>query len=147
MIHIDDVIDAFALTINRLEGSRTRSWLGGLCSQGDRGMEGLRVIQYRRRHFYARHRVGPEDIGYHPIRLSHPDHSRRCEVPDNYVGSTVKAAETLEFEARVTMDEGIQRLTMAYLDGTVTYLERKMETECSTARTYNISDVLLARRM
>lgn len=142
MIHIDDVVDAFALAITRLEKMSGRHWFDNLLGESKEEKSVLEIFNIA---------AGASTPAIELIRKilaiarsasplqTIPGDAR---YPDNYVGSTTKAEEVLSFKARVSIDEGIQRLALAYLGETESYLERKLANECPPRSNYTINDVL-----
>ena len=142
MIHIDDVIDAFALAINRLEAKKSGSLVGDLWRSENEEGNDLETFNIA---------AGSSVPAISLIRkiLEITDSASPLQTipgddrfPDNYIGSITKAASILGFEARVNIDEGIHRLAIAYLSETIDYLEGKFATDCSTPHKYSASDLL-----
>ena len=130
MIHIDDVVDAWTLAINRLEEKRQ--------SEGPSGLEIYNIATG----------VSSPVIGLirktlaltqssSPIRIISGDD----RFPDTYVGGTTKAKNVLGFEARIGQDEGLHRLASAYLRDTIDYLERNTEVECDRPKMYSADGI------
>ena len=142
MIHIDDVIDAFALAINRLEEKSRGTWF-------DRLRRSRRAATSDFEAFNIAAGVSAPAIELISKILAITQSASPVQTlpgddrfPDRYVGSIEKAATVLGFRARVDIDDGVHRLAMAYLDETVHYLKRKLEADCLTPHKFSNTDLL-----
>jgi hypothetical protein len=129
MIHIDDVIDAFASAVNRLRdriGTPTSAIEVYNVGTGT-STPAIELIQ----------KVMALTNSSSPVQTIPGDD----RFPDRYIGSTTKAQEVLGFSAKIGQDQGLHRLAMSFIANTIDYLEDKVNAECSTPTTYSSADL------
>lgn len=132
MVHIDDVIDAFALAVNRLEEKRNSKQAESEVEVYNIGTSSSTPAVELIRKILALTNSSS------PVQTIPAD----GRFPDRYVGSTIKSAEVLGYRSRVTMDEGLHRLVIAYLDETVNYLAGQLDADCGVPTRYSDADLL-----
>ncbi|KAL1407751.1 hypothetical protein Q8F55_007185 [Vanrija albida] len=137
MVHVDDVVDAFALAITRLDG-KARSWLGrshGSVEVFNVGTSSsTTAIELIRKTLWLTNSSSP-------LRVLPADD----RFPSHYVGSTDKASSVLGYKARVSIDAGLHALASDTLAETVAFLARRQHEppfECGAPKAYSAADVL-----
>jgi len=127
MIHIDDVVRAFGLAMHRLNEKEVSD--AALHSGTGRSIEAFNVasgvsvmsLDLVRKILWLTNSSSPLQVI--------PSDNR---FPDKYVGSTVKAASVLGFQAQVSIDDGLRKLYKAYLEQTAAYLNDRINTGCAS---------------
>jgi hypothetical protein len=141
-VHIDDAINAFVLAANRLEHKRASGSGGKLGKLAFRNPskleaynvaagESVPVTELLRRILSITQSASPVQ--------TIPGDDR---FPDDYIGSTIKAARELGFHAQIGVEEGLHRLATAYMGQTMGYPERKIEDACANPPRFGVSDLL-----
>ncbi|WVR09270.1 hypothetical protein IAU60_006335 [Kwoniella sp. DSM 27419] len=127
MIHIDDVIDAFSLAVNRLEG-RAGDLIEVFNVARGASSPAMGLVQ----------KVLTLTNSSSPLQVIPGDD----RYPDRYVGSTTRARDVLGFESRIDQDQGLVRLVSAYLGDTIDYLDAKISTDCAGRPAYTTHDLV-----
>lgn len=138
MVHIDDVVDAIILSIQRLS-TRSHSRRFGLFPH-------RLPATFEQFNVAAGRAVSAIELVrkiLHLTRSKSPIHTIPSDArfPARYEGSTELATSVLGFTAKVGIDEGLWRLAKAYYQQSRGYLERKREKECQI-RSYSRADLL-----
>nr|XP_031859815.1 uncharacterized protein CI109_004663 [Kwoniella shandongensis]KAA5526887.1 hypothetical protein CI109_004663 [Kwoniella shandongensis] len=129
MVHIDDVVDAFTLAVNRLEDTTFSTPSSVEMFNVGTGTS-TPAIQLIRKILALTNSSSPLQ--------TIPGDDR---FPDHYIGSTKAAKDVLGFQSRVSQDDGLVRLTTAFLEDTLSYLERKTDDSCQP-KSYSIADLV-----
>ncbi|KAK8844534.1 hypothetical protein IAR55_006381 [Kwoniella newhampshirensis] len=128
MVHIDDVVDAFTLAVNHLESTSSSDASSVEVFNVGTGTStpALELIR----------KVLALTNSSSPMQTIPGDD----RFPDHYIGSTTKAKEVLGYQSRVSQDEGLLRLTVAFMYETLLYTHRKIQNDCQP-KIYGIADL------
>jgi nucleoside-diphosphate-sugar epimerase len=126
MVHIDDVVHAFLLSVGRLERGGIDSIEAYNIGTGT-SASAMEIIQ----------KVLALTNSSSPLQII-PGDSR---FPDHYIGTTSKATTDLGFTAQVGVDEGLVRLVSAFYRDTLSFVDRQLSTSCSPRPAYSTRDL------
>ena len=126
MVHIDDVVHAFTLAVDKLERGATTSIEAYNVGTGT-SAAAMDIIQ----------KVLALTNSSSPLQIIPGDD----RFPDHYIGTTDKAADQLGFRAKVGVDEGLIRLVAAFYQDSIAFIDSKIESTCISRPTYDVSDL------
>lgn len=131
LVHINDVVDAFGLVVDRLERAR----------HAKKKKTGMAVFSV-----HSNSSVTSKTIFGKVVTLTKSASPlqiipRNDKYLDRYV-SQPPASKLGGWRPKVPLDLGLRKLTKAYLEETATYLERKIQKECGERPGYSMADVL-----
>lgn len=127
MVHIDDVVHGFLAAVSRLErgeGTGVEAYNIGTGTSAS----AMTIIR----------KVLALTNSSSPLQILPGDN----RFPDYYIGTTKKAADELDFKTRVGIDEGIARLVTAFYRETISFIEQRIASTCTTPRSYRTEDLV-----
>lgn len=127
MVHIDDVVHGFLAAVSRLErgeGTGVEAYNIGTGTSAS----AMTIIR----------KVLALTNSSSPLQILPGDN----RFPDYYIGTTKKAADELDFKTRVGIDEGIVRLVSAFYRETISFIEQRIASTCTTRRSYRTEDLV-----
>jgi len=128
MVHIDDVVNGFLAAIRRLERGEGQGSEAYNIGTG-KSASAMTMIK----------KVLHLSNSSSPLQILPGDN----RFPDYYIGTTSKAEEELGFKAGVGIDEGIVRFVSAFYRQTVSFIDEKIASTCTTPPTYRTNDLAL----
>jgi nucleoside-diphosphate-sugar epimerase len=126
MVHIDDVVHGFLAAVRRLEMGEGKGVEAYNIGTG-KSASAMAMIK----------KVLHLSNSSSPLQILPGDN----RFPDYYIGTTKKAENELGFKAEVDIDEGIVRFISAFYHETISFIDGKLASTCSTPRTYRTNDL------
>jgi nucleoside-diphosphate-sugar epimerase len=126
MVHIDDVVNGFLAAIKRLDDGDDVSVEAYNIGTGT-SASAMSIIR----------KILALTDSASPLQFLPGDD----RFPDHYIGTTQKAADELGFKASVGIDEGIVRLVSAFYRETVSFVDKQIDSTCSTPPRYGVDDL------
>lgn len=132
LIHVQDVVNAIAVTVNHLNKlTYVEERTGDIEIYNIGTKESIKATDYVRKIMWLTNSSSPlQSLEADP------------NLPKRYEADVTRAKEVMDWEAKITIDEGLHRLAKVYLADTVEYLSRKQQHECRPHRSYGINDLL-----